>query len=136
MSGGILIAVAAGIVGLLGLGHLVMLYAGPKLRPDDDLASRLEAAVVPLSDATNMMRLWVGFNASHALGALVFSLSYGYLALAHEDVFFDTGYLTVVGALYLVAMLITSIRYWFSVPSIGIGLAALLYLAGAALGTG
>lgn len=134
MNGSILIAIAAAIVGLLGAGHPVALFAGPQLRPDDDLAPRMEASVVPLSDATNMMRLWVGFNTSHALGAMAFSLSFGYLALVQDQMFFDTAYLAVVGVLYLLAMLVTSTRYWFNVPSIGIGLAALLFLAGAALG--
>lgn len=130
MSGGVLIAIAAGIAGLLGVGHLVLLYGGPKLRPDDDLAARLETSVVPLSDATNLMRLWVGFNTSHALGALAFSLTYGYLALANDDVLFDTAYLPVVGGAYLATILITSIRYWFSAPTTGLTLATLLYLAG------
>ena len=136
MNGAVLMAVAPAIVGWLGLGHLVTLSAGPKLRPDDDLAARLEASVVPLSDATNMMRLWVGFNASHALGALVFSLSSGYLALAHDDTFFETPYLSVVGAAYLLAMLAASIRYWFNIPSIGLGIATLAFLTGAVLGVG
>jgi hypothetical protein len=134
MNGSIPIAIAAVIVGLLGAGHLVALFTGPQLRPGDELAGRMEASVVPLSDATNMMRLWVGFNTSHALGAMAFSLTFGYLALVQDQMFFDTTYLAVVGVVYLLAMLFTSARYWFNVPSIGISLAALLFLAGIALG--
>lgn len=133
MSGG-LVAAAAMMVGLLGGAHLVMLYASPKLSPDDDLAKRLAVSVVPLSDATNMLRLWVGFNASHSLGAVVFALTYGYLALAHDEMLSDSPYLLVVGAAYLLTMLLASVRYWFNVPSTGLALATLLYLVGAVLG--
>jgi hypothetical protein len=133
VSGGLL-AAAATVVGVLGAGHLVLLYASPKLSPDDDLAKRLAVSVVPLSDATNVLRLWVGFNVSHSLGALVFALTFGYLALAHDELLFDSPYLLVIGAAYLLTMLLTSVRYWFNVPSIGLALATLLYLVGAVLG--
>lgn len=132
---GSLVAAAAVIVGLLGAAHLVLLYASPKLSPDDDLAKRLAVSVVPLSDATNILRLWVGFNASHSLGALVFGLTYGYLALGHDEMLSDSPYLLVVGAAYLLTMLAASVRYWFNVPSTGLALATLLYLVGTVLGT-
>ncbi|MFI6681572.1 hypothetical protein [Kribbella sp. NPDC050470] len=131
---GALVAVAAIIVALLGGAHLTLLYASPKLSPDDDLGKRLSVSVVPLSDATNLLRLWVGFNASHALGALVFGLTYSYLALVHDEMVSESPYLIVVGAAYLLAMLLASVRYWFSVPSTGLALATLLYLVGAVLG--
>jgi hypothetical protein len=136
VSGGGLIAIAAMIAGLLGAMHLVLLYASPKLRPADELATRMAGSVVPVSDATDVLRLWIGFNVSHSLGALVFGLTYGYLALAQEGTFFETPYLTVVGAGYLLAMLSASVRYWFNVPTIGLAVATLVYLIGAVLSLG
>jgi hypothetical protein len=39
----------------------------------------------------------------------------------------------VIGAAYLVTMLLTSLRNWFAVPTTGLTLANLLYLTGALL---
>ena len=33
---------------------------------------------------TTMWRCWVGFNASHSMGLILFGLAFGYLALAHD----------------------------------------------------
>lgn len=129
-----LVAAAALIAGLLGVAHLVLLYASPKLSPDRELADRLAVSVVPLSDATNLLRLWIGFNTSHALGALIFALTYGYLAIAHAELLTESPYLLVTGAAYPVAMLVTSLRYWFAVPTVGLTLVSLLCFAGAVAG--
>ncbi|MEV0288769.1 hypothetical protein AB0H36_32010 [Kribbella sp. NPDC050820] len=52
----------------------------------------------------------------------------------HDEMVSESPYLIVVGAAYLLAMLLASVRYWFSVPSTGLALATLLYLVGAVLG--
>jgi hypothetical protein len=36
-----------------------------------------------------MWKAWIGFNASHAYGAIFFGLIYGYLALEHSLLFFQ-----------------------------------------------
>lgn len=56
-----------------------------------------------VSRHTTMWRAGTGFHASHSLGAMLFGLVYGYLALAR--------------------------LYWFKVPFRGILLAACLYAA-------
>jgi hypothetical protein len=123
------------VTGFLGGAHLLMLYLSPKLRPSDPaVAEQLTRATVPLTDTTNMWRLWFGFNASHALGALCFASTYAYLALVEPAALFATPALCAVGLAYLLAMLVASLRYWFLVPTVGISLAALAFATGAVLG--
>lgn len=127
------IVFSATVIAALGAAHLAMLHTTPKLRPaDPSVSARLESATVPLSDATNMGRLWTGFNTSHALGALSFGATYASLALTAPQVFRDGTALSVVGLVYLGAMLWASIRYWFRLPSVGIGVATVAFAIGAA----
>lgn len=49
-----------------------------------------------------MWKAWVGFNASHALGAILFGLVYGYLALLHLAFLFQSWFLLAVGFALLV----------------------------------
>lgn len=43
------------------------------------------------------MECWVGFNASHSYGLILFSAVYGYPALAHGDVLFHSIFLLTPG---------------------------------------
>jgi hypothetical protein len=74
-----------------------------------------------------MWRAWVGFNASHSLGALLFGTIYGYLAVVHRALLFQSWFLLSLGLLTLVAYALLGKRYWFSVPFRGILLAAVFY---------
>ena len=75
-----------------------------------------------------MWKAWVGFNASHSFGALLFGAVYGYLAVVHRDFLFQSRFLLSLGLLVLVAYAILGKRYWFSVPFRGILLATALYV--------
>ena len=77
---------------------------------------------------TTMWRAWVGFNASHSFGALLFGAIYGYLALAHSAFLLQSWFLLSLGLLALVAYAFLGKRYWFSVPFRGILLATALYV--------
>lgn len=76
-----------------------------------------------------MWRAWVGFNASHSYGALLFGSVYGYLALMHSDLFFQSSFLLGLGLLLLLGYAFLGQRYWFSAPFRGILLATTLYAA-------
>ena len=81
-----------------------------------------------------MWRAWVGFNASHSYGALLFGLVYGYLALAHRDFLFDSAFLLAIGAVFLAGYVFLGKRYWFSVPYRGVLLATAFYVVGVLAG--
>jgi hypothetical protein len=44
-----------------------------------------------------MWQWWVGFNASHGMGLILFGLVFGFLALAHGQLLFQSPLLLVVG---------------------------------------
>ena len=131
----LLIAAGAAIILLLGLIHLLYTFHGPKLHPRDPaLQAQLEAVSPVITRETTMWKAWIGFNASHSYGAILFGGVYGYLALAHAAFLFQSRFLLLLGLLLLAGYVFLGWRYWFSVPFRGIVLAAVLYCAGLALG--
>jgi hypothetical protein len=125
------IALAATIVFALGLLHFVLTFRGAKLLPRDrELRAQMERSTLLITRETSMWKAWIGFNASHSLGAMLFGAVYGHLALAQPDVLAKSPFLLAVGAALLLAYAWLGRRYWFSVPFRGIVLALVLYAGG------
>jgi hypothetical protein len=125
------VAAGAAILLFLGLVHLLYTFTGRKLHPRDDaLKQRMQEVSPVISRETTMWRTWVGFNASHSFGAILFGWVYGYLALAHPRFFFDSYFLLLTGLVLLAGYVALGRLYFFSVPFRGIVAAAVLYLLG------
>lgn len=126
-----LIAASAAVILLLGLAHLLYTFHGTKLHPrDPQLTAALKEASPVLTRQTTMWRAWVGFNASHSFGAILFGAVYGYLALLHGPFLFQSRFLLGLGLLLLAGYVFLGKFYWFSIPFRGIVLATLLYIGG------
>ena len=127
MLSSLLLAAAAAVILLLGGVHLLYTFSGPKLQPRDaGLREAMERVSPVITGQTTMWRAWVGFNASHSLGAMLFGLVYGYLALAVPEVLFGSPFLLFVGAGMLLTLSWLARCYWFRVPFVGVSVAVLL----------
>lgn len=116
-----LITLSAVIIFALGSIHFVYTFWGPKLHPRDPaLQARMREVSPVITRETTMWKTWIGFNASHALGALLFGLVYGYLALVHPAFLFQSGFLLGVGFCLLGFYVFLGKAYFFSVPFAGI----------------
>lgn len=125
-----LVAASATVILLLGLVHLLYTFRGRKLHPRDALLeARLREVSPVITRETTMWKAWVGFNASHSFGAILFGAVYAYLSLAHGSFLFGSPFLLSVGLLLLLGYVFLGQRYWFSVPFRGIVLATVLYVA-------
>lgn len=128
MAAQLLMFASAFIIFALGAVHLAYTFVGNKLSPRDaDLAARMAAVHPVISRDTTMWKAWVGFNASHSLGALLFGLIYGYLAGALPAVLFSSAFLLLVGLGMLLALVFLAWRYWFAIPLRGIALSLACY---------
>jgi hypothetical protein len=124
-----LLAGSAAIILLLGLAHLLFTFNGTKLVPrDSELQARMREVSPFISRETSMWKAWVGFNASHSFGAILFGAIYGYLAVFHGALLFQSVFLLSLGLLVLVGYLLLAKHYWFSAPFRGILLATVLYV--------
>ena len=126
-----LVTLSAMILFALGSIHLVYTFWGPKLTPRDPaLQTRMREVSPVISRQTTMWKAWIGFNASHGLGALLFGLIYGYLAIAQSALLFQSVFLIAVGFCVLLSYVVLGKVYWFRVPFTGILLSFVAYVAG------
>ena len=80
-----------------------------------------------------MWRAWVGFNVSHSMGAILFGLVFGFLALAHGPLLFQSPFLLIVGLAMLGGFVVLGKVYWFTAPFRGISMSLACYVASIAL---
>ena len=130
MIAGWLVAASAAITIALGLLHLYFTYVGNKLHPREPALIEQMKQVRLVIARTTTWRAWMGFNASHSLGLILFGALFGYLALAQPDVLFGSWFLGAIGLAALAAWLVMARAYWFSRPLQAVMLATVLYLAG------
>ena len=125
-----LMTASAGIVLILGMIHLVYTFRGPQLTPRDAALQAAMSQVSPvLTRETTIWKMWVSFNATHSMGAILFGLIYGYLAIAHGELLFKSPYLLAVGFAMVGGFVILGKIYWFSVPFRGACVSLACYLA-------
>jgi hypothetical protein len=121
---------SASIILTLGVAHLVVTFWGPKLTPRDPaLQVSMSQISLVITRETTVWRAWVGFNASHAMGLILFGLIYGFLAIAHSQLLFQSPFLLIVGLAMLGGFFVLSKVYWFSVPFTGISISLACYIA-------
>jgi len=134
MAATILMVFSAGIALLLGIVHLVYTFSGPLLTPRDPaLQTKMRQVSPVISTETTMWKSWIGFNASHSMGAILFGLIYGFLALVHAPLLFHSTFLLVVGLAMLSGFVVLARLYWFNIPFACISVALACYLASIAV---
>jgi len=130
----ILMVLCASIVLMLGVLHLVSTFWGPSLTPRDPaLQISMSQSSLIMTNETTMWRCWVGFNASHSMGLILFGLIFGYLALAHGQLLFRSPFLLVVGLAMLGGLIVLCKVYFFSWPLTGINISLACYVISIAL---
>jgi hypothetical protein len=125
----ILMVLSAGIVFTLGVIHLVYTFRGPYLTPRDAALKISMSQVSPvLTNETTIWQCWVGFNASHSMGLILFGLVFGYLALVRGQTLFQSTFLLAVGLAMLCGLAVLCRLYFFSAPLTGVGFALACYV--------
>jgi hypothetical protein len=121
---------SASIVLSLGVAHLVYTFWGPNLTPRDPALQISMSQISPvITNETTMWRAWVGFNASHSMGLILFGLVFGYLALAHGQLLFQSPFLLLVGFAMLGGFVVLCKIYFFSAPLRDISISLACYVA-------
>lgn len=128
-----LVVVGALLFGVLGALHMAYTFFTTKFSPRDAATEAAMKATSPvLTRRVSVWNAWIGFNASHSLGALLFAAVYLVLALGHMPVLRASPVLLWLAVLTSASYLALAQRYWFRTPLIGIALATACFL-GAAL---
>ena len=129
-----LMVLSASICFTLGVMHLAYTFRGPLLTPRDPALQISMSQISPvLTNETTIWRCWIGFNASHSMGLILFGLVFGFLALAHGELLFHSPFLLVVGLAMLGGFVVLCKFYFFSAPLRGISISLACYVASIAL---
>jgi hypothetical protein len=130
----ILMVLSASIVFTLGVVHLAYTFWGLKLTPRDPALQISMSQISPvITKETTMWRCWVGLNASHSMGLILFGLVFGFLALARGQFLLQSPFLLVVGLAILIGFVALCKVYFFGVPLTSISISLACYIAGIAL---
>jgi len=130
----VLILGGASIFGLLGGLHLAYTFLGGKLLPRDAaVIDAMKGTSLVLTRQTTIWHAWIGFNASHSLGAMLFAALYILLAAKHMEILGQSKELVLLGVATCLAYLWLAHTYWFRVPFIGIAIATACFATAAVL---
>jgi hypothetical protein len=115
---------------LLGAVHLVYIFFVPKLMPRQATTKRcMEQDELVLTRETTVWRAWVGFNASHSLGALFIGANTLILAVKHLALYTHSPglqWLTIATSACFVWL---AKQYWFRTPLVCLAIATGCFLA-------
>lgn len=130
----ILYVVGSTVFGLLGFLHLSYTLLTNKFEAyDPSVTEAMKSSSIVLSKEVNLWNAWIGFNASHSLGALLFAAVYIPLALEYMSLIRGSVWYSFLPLLFGVLYLVLAKRYWFKVPFVGILIATTCFLGGALL---
>jgi hypothetical protein len=134
MTARLLMVLSASILLTLGTMHLAYTFWGTSLAPRDPALEVSMSRISPvLTEETTMWRCWMGFNATHSMGLNLFGLTYGYLALAHDQLLFRSPFLLLVGLVMLAGLIVVCRLYFFRGPLTGVSISFVFYVVSIAL---
>lgn len=127
-----LLVTGASIFGVLGTIHFIYTFFTNKFDTVEPSAKEAMKSTSPiLTKETTIWKAWVGFNASHSLGAILFAGIYIPLTVFHIEVIQRSVWFSVFPVLVSLSYLILAKRYWFRIPFIGVLIATLCFLGAA-----
>lgn len=131
MAVALLLTIGSITIGVLGLVHLLYTFSTNKFEPrDKKLGLSLREVSPVLTSETTMWKAWVGFNASHSLGAMLFAAIFGYLAIFELDFLLSSPFLVALSLVTLGCYLVLARSFWFTAPFLGISVSMALFAVG------
>ena len=119
------------IFGILGTLHLLYTFFTNKFDAiDQSVKDAMKSTSPVLTRETTMWNAWVGFNASHSLGAMLIAGVYIPLALFHFEVIQSSIWFSYLPVVVGLSYLVLAKKYWFRIPFTGILIATLCFCGG------
>lgn len=130
----ILLIVGASIFGVLGTMHLLYTFFTNKFDAYDASVTKAMKGTSPvLTKETSMWRAWIGFNASHSLGAMLVAGVYIPLTVSYFNVIQGSAWFSILPVLIGLSYLILAKKYWFKIPFTGVLISTVSFAVAAVL---
>jgi len=129
MTAKIFIFIASSIFLILGTIHLVYTFFTNKfLARDNETNKRMNSTSPILTKETTMWKAWIGFNASHSMGAMFIGLINIILVCQHFEVYQNSFNILLLDICTGIFYLFLAKRYWFKIPLVGILIATCCFI--------
>ncbi len=130
----VLMIMGASIFGVLGTIHLAYTFYTDKFDAHNpEVTIAMKSTSPKLTKDTTMWQAWVGFNASHSLGAMLFAAIYIPLTVSHLNIIRASSWFMLLPVLVGFSYMALAKKYWFKVPFVGILIATLCFIGAAVL---
>ena len=129
-----LLIIGASIFGMLGSMHLIYTFFSDKFNAyDPSVTAAMKETSLILTKETTIWNAWVGFNASHSLGAILVSAIYIPLTVSHFYVIQQSIWFSTLPVFIGLSYLILAKKYWFKIPFIGVLTSTFCFIGAAIL---
>ncbi len=130
----ILLLAGVSIFAVLGCIHLYYTLFTRKFEAyDSAVTEAMKSASLKLTKETTVWDAWVGFNASHSLGAILLAAFYMPLVLFNFSVIQQSLWLSTLPVIVGLSYWLLAKKYWFKIPLLGISIATLCFIVAALL---
>lgn len=130
----ILVIVGACIFGVLGTMHLLYTFFSRKFEARDaSVTEAMKASSPVITKETTIWDAWIGFNASHSVGAMLVAAVYVPLAVSYFEIIEQSLWFSLLPTIIGLSYLILAAKYWFRIPLIGISISTACFVAAAIL---
>jgi hypothetical protein len=130
----VLLIFGATIFGILGSIHLLYTFFTNKFDAFDPAATKAMRDTSPvLTKETTMWHAWIGFNASHSLGAMLVAAFYVPLVLINMEFIRESAWFSILPVVIGFSYLALAKKYWFKIPFVGILISTLCFVGAAVL---
>jgi hypothetical protein len=125
----VLFIIGTGIFGILGFVHLIYTFFTDKFNAyDPDVTEAMKGTSLNITKETTVWRAWIGFNASHSLGAIIFAAIYIPLAFSHIEFIANNSWFAVLPSIVGFSYLLLAKNYWFKIPFFGFLLSTICFI--------
>ena len=129
-----LLITGASIFGILGTIHLLYTFFTNKFEAHDPSVTEAMKSTSPvLTKETTVWNAWIGFNASHSLGAMLVAAFYIPLAAFHFEMIRQSLWFSILPALVGLCYLVLAKKYWFRIPFYGLLISTACFVLAAVL---
>ena len=129
-----LIIIGAAIFGILGTTHLFYTYFRNEFDPRDEaVKSAMQKTSPVITSDTTIWKGWIGFHASHSIGAILVAAFYIPLTISYLEVIENSKWFSILLVIIGFSYLIMASRYWFRVPFIGFLISTVCFIGAALL---
>ena len=129
MTAQFLIIIGSSIFGLLGTVHLIYTFFTNKFNAFDPSVTVAMKNTSPiLTKQTTIWYAWIGFNASHSLGAMIVAAFYIPLAVFNFEIISESLWYSTLPIIIGCSYLVLAKKYWFKIPFYGILISTICFI--------